>query len=238
MRKPEKSSIAGLKERAAEAGLKEGTPEYRDFMARGGVIAPVTNVNIDQKALSKFEEAFAEGDAKIVQKITETGLSAQNNLARLQSIENLLANMQTGGLAAAKDFAGRLGIKTEGLSEIQAFRAAVKQLVPGQREPGSGTMSDKDVNLYLDSLPALINQPGGNAIIIDTIKKINEYDLEGARIVNEMRAGNLTRAEAFTKLQNRPNPLAGQILPEGVQSSSNDIIFTPEEQAIIDKYNQ
>ena len=235
-RKPEKSDIAALRERADAAGLKEGTPEFKAFMKSGGVMAPVTEINIDQRAASKFEDAFAEADAKTLNSMTKTGLEAQKNLATIQSLENLLENMRTGGLASAKELAGRLGVKTEGLSEIQAFKAAVSRLAPGQREEGSGTMSDKDVVLYLKGIPALINQPGGNAIIIDTIKKINEYDLEGARIVNEMRAGNLTRAQAFTALQNRPNPLAGQILTEDVQTEGGGFTLSPEGQSAFDKY--
>lgn len=235
-RKPEKSDIAALRERAAAAGLEEGTKEYQDFMARGGVVAPVTNVNINQNAQNEFEKVFAEADAKTLNSMTKTGLEAQKNLATIQSLENLLANMRTGGLASAKELAGRLGIKTEGLSEIQAFQAAVNRLAPGQREEGSGPMSDKDVALYLKGIPSLINQPGGNAIIIDTLRKINEYDLEGARIVNEMRAGRLTRAQAFTALQNRPNPLEGQVLTEDVQPQGGGFTLSPEGQAAFDKY--
>ncbi len=69
-------------------------------------------------------------------------------------------------------------------------------------------MSDADLALFKQSLPQIINQPGGNKIIVDTMRKIAEYDAEGARIVQQLRSGELTRAQAFDALQNRVNPLA------------------------------
>jgi hypothetical protein len=237
-RKPPPDPLAALRARAEEAGLKPGTKDYQDFMARGGVVAPVTNVNINQEAAKKFEEEFAKSDATTLAEVTNAGLTAGQNLARLSSIENLLSQAPTGGVAALKQVAGRYGIATEGLSEIQAAQALINQLVPGQRPAGSGPMSDRDVELFKQSLPAIINQAGGNALIVDTLKKINQYDLEGSKIVQQVRDGTLSRAEGFAALQNRPNPLAGQMLPAGAQTQGGSLGFTPEEQAVFDKYNQ
>jgi flagellar protein FlgJ len=124
------------------------------------------------------------------------------------------------------------------LSEIQAMQALVNQLVPGQRPAGSGPMSDKDVQLFKESLVSVINQPGGNAIIVDTLKRINEYDLEGAKIVQQVRDGTLSRAAGFAALQSRPNPLAGQMLPAGTQTQGGSFGLSPEGQAAFDKYAQ
>ena len=243
-RKPEKSEIAGLRERAEAANLKEGTPEFRDFMARGGVVAPVTNINIADKGTETFSKEFAAADAKTIGQVTDAGLTAGQNLARLQGLKTLLAETPTGGAAALKQIAGRYGIKTEGLSEIQAIQALVNQLVPGQRPAGSGPMSDRDVELFKDSLVAIINQPGGNATILDMLERINQYDLEGAKIVSEMRAGRLgadteeNRVRAFELLQARENPLLNFQLPEGTQSQGGGFTLSPEGQAAFDKYAQ
>ena len=237
-RKPPADPLATLRARAAEAGLEPGTKEYKDFMARGGVVAPVTNVNIDQKAAGKFEEEFAKSDAATLSEVTNAGMTAGQNLARIERIGSLLSATPTGGVAALKSIAGQYGIATEGVSELQAARALINQLVPLQRPAGSGPMYDRDLELFNQSLPSIINQPGGNALILDTLTKINQYDLEGAKIVQEMRAGRLTRESAFAALQNRPNPLAGQMLPAGSQTQGGSLGFTPEEQAVFDKYNQ
>lgn len=235
-RKPPADPLATLRARAAEAGLEPGTKEYQDFMARGGVVAPVTNVNIDQKAAGKFEEEFAKADAATLSEVTNAGMTAGQNLARIERIGDLLSSTPTGGVAALKSIAGQYGVATEGLSELQAAQALINQLVPLQRPAGSGPMSDRDLELFKQSLPSIINQPGGNALILETLKKINQYDLEGAKIVQEMRAGRLTREAAFSALQNRANPLAGQTLPAGTQSQGGSIGLTPEGQAAFDKY--
>jgi len=98
-------------------------------------------------------------------------------------------------------------IPTENLSEIQAAQALINQLVPSQREPGSGPMSDADLELFKQSIPRLINQPEGNKLVLDTMRGIAEYDKKGAEIVNQFREGNITRTEAFNKLGERSNPL-------------------------------
>ena len=156
----------------------------------------------------KFEEAFAKGDAATIETVYNSGLAAQRNLGRIDQLENVLAASPTGLEGAAKQFAGEWGIATDGLDAIQSAQALVNSLVPEQRQPGSGPMSDADLDLFKQSLPRIINQPGGNKIIIDTMRAIAQYDAEGARIVQKLRNGELSRAEAFDALQNRANPLS------------------------------
>lgn len=156
----------------------------------------------------KFEEAFARGDATTVETVYNAGLAAQRNLGRIDQLESLLATSPTGLEGAVKQFAGEWGINTEGLDAVQAATAMINSMVPEQRQPGSGPMSDADLELFKQSLPRIINQPGGNKIIVDTMRAIAQYDAEGARIVQRLRNGELTRAQAFDALQNRANPLA------------------------------
>jgi flagellar protein FlgJ len=166
-----------------------------------------TTVNIDN-AGGKFEEAFAKGDATTIETVYNAGLAASRNIARIDQLGALLDANPTGMGASIKQFAGTLGIPTDGLDEIQAAQALINSLVPEQRQPGSGPMSDADLALFKQSLPQLINQPGGNKLIVETMRAIAQYDAEGARIVQRLRAGELDRAGAFAALQNRVNPLA------------------------------
>lgn len=180
--------------------LVDGMPEK---IGGGGV-----TVNNSIEGGGKFEEAFAKGDAETVRMVYDTGLAAQRNLGRIDQLESLLQTSPTGFGASLSQMAGEWGIATEGLSDIQAAQAIINSLVPEQRQPGSGPMSDADLELFKQSLPRIINQPGGNQIIIDTMRGIAQYDAEGARIVQRLRNGELTRAQAFDALQNRANPLA------------------------------
>jgi flagellar protein FlgJ len=167
-----------------------------------------TTVNIDNKAASKFEEEFAKGDAATLRTVYDAGLQATRNIGRIDQLEQLLQNVPTGATASIKQFAGEFGISTEGLNDIQSAQALINSLVPEQRQPGSGPMSDADLALFKQSLPRIINQPGGNQTIIGTMRAIAEYDAQGAAIVQQMREGVIDNATAFRMLQERENPLA------------------------------
>jgi hypothetical protein len=167
-----------------------------------------TTVNVDQGG-GKFEEGFAKGDADLLGTVYASGLQAQRNMGRIDQLEQLLSAAPSGVEGALKSIAGEFGINTEGLSDIQAASAMINSLVPEQRQPGSGPMSDADLALFKQSLPRIINQPGGNQIIINTMRGIAQYDAAGAAIVQRLRAGEIDRPTAFRLLAERENPLSG-----------------------------
>jgi hypothetical protein len=181
-----------------------------------------TTVNVDAtaKGASKFEEAFAAGDANTINTVYASGLQAARNIGRINQLDQLLRAAPTGAVGAIKSIAGEFGIATDGLSEIQAAQALINSLVPEQRQPGSGPMSDSDLALFKQSLPRIINQPGGNQTIIETMRAIAQYDADGASIVQRLRAGDIDRTRAFEELQFRPNPLANFLVPAEASGSA------------------
>ena len=211
--------------------IEEGKPPQ--LIGGSGV-----TVNNDLSGGGKFDEAFAKGDAATVETVYNAGLAAQRNLGRIDQLEGLLAASPTGFEGASKQALGEWGINTEGLDAIQSAEAIINSLVPEQRQPGSGPMSDADLALFKKSLPRIVNQPGGNKTIVDTMRAITRYDAEGAQIVQRLRSGELSRAEAFDALQNRVNPLEGfkggskvEGPPAGVDQATWDHM-TPEEKAL------
>jgi hypothetical protein len=176
-------------------------------------------VNVNTGAGSKFEEEFAKLDAKSLADVSVAGNQAVRNLGRIDQLESLLANTPQGMEGAITLAAGKLGFNTEGLSDVQAAQAIINSLVPEQRPPGSGTMSDADLALFKESLPRIINQPGGNALIINTMRSIARYDAEGATIAQRFRAGEIDRAKAFELLQSRQNPLVNFRAPASTETS-------------------
>lgn len=161
----------------------------------------------------KFGEEFAKLDANALGAVSASGLAAQRNIGRINQLDELLKSSPTGFEGALAQRAGEWGIKTEGLDTIQAAQAAINSLVPEQRQPGSGPMSDADLALFKQSLPRIINQPGGNQLIIGTMRSIAQYDAEGAQIVQQLRNNEIDRAQAFQMLQSRPNPLESFKVP-------------------------
>ena len=107
-----------------------------------------------------------------------------------------------------KNILGNIGVPTEGLSNIQATEALINQLVPAQRPPGSGTMSDRDVALFKSSLPRLINTPEGNRKIISTMLAMNEYLVREGELADAVIDGTITREQYREQIRALGNPLA------------------------------
>ena len=177
-----------------------------EALAQAGKVTG-SNTTIDM-AGSGDQDKFAQLDAEKLNEVGSIGLDAGGTLARINRLETLLQNIDTGLGTSIKAFAGRFGIQTEGLSNIQAAEALINSLVPMQRPAGSGPMSDADLLLFQRSLPSLINSPQGNQLIINTMRGIAEYDRLGADIVQRYRQGDITVAQAFGELNARSDPLA------------------------------
>ena len=186
--------------------------------------APQVVVNSGDKGANKF----AELDAKTLVDVASTGMQAQRSLLQINRLESLLEGVPTGAQGAIKLLAGNFGIQTEGLDDLQASQALINSLVPQQRPPGSGPMSDADLELFKESLPRIINSPNGNQIILETMRGVAQYDKMGADIVQRYRSGEITQAQAFAELGARPDPLAGLNLGAPAQQGGG---MTPEEAA-------
>lgn len=209
------ATFRALQERALAAGLVPGTQLYADFMLRGGKPedGPLVQNVMGDVGETEFAKIAGRDAATLFSSLTNQGVNAGRNLIELENLESTLSEAPTGAGAAFQSFLGQYGINTEGLSEIQAAEAAINRLVPAQRPVGSGTMSDADLALFKRSLPALINQPGGNKLIIDTIRAINEYDVAVSIISGRALDGIITPAQARQALRELPNPLADFKVP-------------------------
>ena len=207
---PEKvpDSFRALELRAEQAGLVPGTAEHQEFMKQGGAErGPAVQVVMPAEATS-FDRRLGEGQADQVLAISSEGAKARRNRNTLFQLQDMLAETPAGAEAGIKSFAGNFGIDTEGLGEIQALEALISQLVPTQRLPGSGPMSDADLALYKKSLPRIINQRGGNEKIIETTLALNNYLIEEAKIADKVINREITPAEGRNEMAALINPLA------------------------------
>jgi flagellar protein FlgJ len=175
----------------------------------------------------EFEEAFAKLDAASLDSVSVAGMNAQRNIGRIDQLGEALASSPSGAEGALKLAAGEFGINTEGLDNLQLAESLINSLVPEQRPPGSGAMSDADLDMFKKSLPRIINQPGGNLAIIQTMRAIAEYDAAGADIVQLLRSGEIDRSEAFKRLRSRPNPLEGLRVPAGGDTAGGATTTAP-----------
>ena len=205
---PEKAPDAfrTLQLRAEQAGLQPGSAEYQAFMEQGGAErGPLVVVGGESGA---FETAIGKGQAENIMAVSTQGQTARRNRQTLSALQTELAASPSGAEAAVKNILGNIGVPTEGLSNIQATEALINQLVPAQRPPGSGTMSDRDVALFKSSLPRLINTPEGNRKIISTMLAMNEYLVREGELADAVIDGTITREQYREQIRALGNPLA------------------------------
>jgi hypothetical protein len=215
-----------------EYWLSQGkTPEEAQALARAG--AGGTTIDMGSGG-GKFEEQFAKLDADTIGSVLTAGSAALRSAGKIEQLEQLLAGSPGGIEAGLIQIAGELGINTEGLDQITAAQAIINSLVPEQRTPGSGPMSDADLALFKASLPRIINQPGGNAIILATMKAVAQYDAAGLAIVQRLRTGEITRDQAFQLLMDRPHPMPQfRATPGG--GTGTDTTLSPEAVDLIEE---
>ena len=170
------------------------------------------------KESGKTEILMGEGDSwnkgvnesiiKQFNTLSEGGLQAQRSMRELAYLEDALSRAPSGGAAALTGALGSIGIKLEGASAVEAANAIISRLVPQQRPPGSGTMSDADLRLFQSSLPSLMNTAEGNQMIIKTLKDIAIYDMKMGEIANRaMLDPNYSPQQAREDMMKLANPL-------------------------------
>lgn len=187
--------------------------------------AGASQVNIDQKSEGAFDKKVAENQATMFTEMATGGLNAKADIAVLGELEGLLG--QTGGtLSGVSGILAKYGIGGEGMGDLQAAQALLNKLVPTQRQPGSGTMSDADLELFKRSLPSLWNTPGGNEKILHVMRGLAQYKQMQGEIASQVLNGQMSRQDATKALQAIPNPL------EGFKTGGGDVSTMPPPEGI------
>lgn len=199
--------------------------------------AGATTINNELGNQSEFDKVTGKKLAETTQEIVVAGDTAQRSLIQLDRLSQALDASPQGAAGALSAFAGRLGVKTEGSSELEVAEAIISQLVPAQRPPGSGTMSDADLALFKKSLPSIINTPEGNKRIIETIRSIADYDIQRGEIAAQLQFGEIGAKEAREKYRKLTNPLQdfrGTSQPETPQAEQGGFEAFSQNQSAID----
>lgn len=227
--------VVGEYQAAVAAGLVPQGTTLDQFIAMKKPPAAVATA-ISGGRSDTFMEEVRKATAKDFVTIRQSGQAAQRAAADINRLDNLLSRVETGGAAAFKQAAGNFGIKTEGLDDIQAAQAIINKLVPAQRPPGSGTMSDADLELYKQSLPRIINQPGANREIIRSMREINQYLIKEGEIAAEVTAGRITPDEGTRRIMALGNPIQEFFNRTQSAPARGPVKTTPQDNSLILKY--
>jgi hypothetical protein len=169
--------------------------------------AGATNVTTNVGEGDKFYENLDKKNAETFSALSEEGLRGRSKLSQIGRLESLLASSPQGAEGAFKQMLGEWGIETKDMNNLQAAQALINELVPQQRQPGSGPMSDADLALFKQSLPRIINQPGGNQQIIDTMRGITQYQMRMGEIADAVADREMTPKQGREAIRALENPL-------------------------------
>jgi hypothetical protein len=227
--------IVGEFQAATASGLIPATTTLAEYIQMKKPPAPSATA-IAGGPRDIFTEEVSKAQAKDFVALEKSGREAISKARDINRLDNLLSKIETGGPAAFKQAAGNFGINTKDLTEIQAAQAIINKLVPAQRPPGSGTMSDADLALYKESLPRIINQPGANKEIIRSMKEINDYLIEEGKIAAEVTARRITQEEGTRRIFALGNPV--QDFFDRTQSQAGISAGQPLPQSDLDLINR
>ena len=200
--------------RGGETVTEQWNPQTQQFEEIGRAprwnpnAQPLVTFNEGEQS-NPYAEAYRAATEEHMQTIlTEVGPAAERRAIQLDRLEDLLSANETGLGAAARLFASDFGLEIgENVGELQAARALINSLVPELRPPNSGTFTDADARLARESLPRLINTPGGNALILSTLRRINDYDRQLYRLTQQVGRGDITEQQYNAAVAALANPL-------------------------------
>lgn len=201
-----------------------------------GVGGTTVNVGAGEGA---FEKETGKAMAQQFQGLVDLGVQARRNMQDIMQLQQSLAGVPAGAAGKIAAFASNLGIDVPGGDDAAAASALIERLVPAQRQPGTGVMTEKDAQMYRDSLPKLMQTPGGRQKIIDTMVATAKYDADMGDIAARAQSGEITVQEARKQMAALGNPLQ-----EAVAFANQVTVNTPQgpikfpNQAAADAYKR
>tara|TARA_B110000208_G_scaffold104713_1_gene130035 strand:+ start:32 stop:1447 length:1416 start_codon:yes stop_codon:yes gene_type:complete len=121
------------------------------------------------------------------------GAALNAQLGDLQQMERLISKAgETGAGAGAllglQKIGKRLGINTEGMSTMEAMQALSNKLALGMKKAGTGVMTDRDFQTFLESVPSIGNTPEGNKMILDWTRDSHKRTMKLAEILDDYKS--------------------------------------------------
>jgi hypothetical protein len=170
-----------------------------------------TRLNIDQRAEGAYDTAAAKHIAERHDKLVQAGMEAKTIRADVETLKDIGSRITTGKTAqiteALGPYAEALGVKIDGLGDLQAYEAITSKLAPRMRVAGSGATSDYEMKTFLKALPGLGKTPEGNALISNTMEALQDHQEKAAEIGSRALNKEITPREADKLLRELPDPM-------------------------------
>lgn len=194
--------------REYEMAKRQGFPgtllDYQTKLKEAG--KPVTNINQMQEG--EYEKTMGKEMAQFNMEIPKSAASARGKMATLDRMGQLLSDkgITTGAgantILEAKRLAKQMGVDVGDLGPAEAVRAIGNQFALELRNPSGGAgmpgaLSDKDREFLQASVPGLQQNPEGNKLIVDYMKRVAQRSLDVERLRQQYVRKNKRLDEGF-----------------------------------------
>lgn len=209
---------------------------------------PALNINMpSEKQANKVQEYYG---AKFSE-LQENAAKADTDLARLEQLNTLLGQVETGALAPASQTVKRtlksLGIEPESLgladdvAPAEAAGALANQMALQLRDPSSGAgmpgaLSDSDRKFLTQMIPGLTTSKEGRELMIDFNRKLIQRRRDVAKIARDFASKNGAIDQRFfdeLDAHSAANPIAPPMVStpdEAAKLKPGTLFMTPDGQ--------
>lgn len=196
----------------ARLGIPETDKGVYQVDSSGKVSAIGTpQTNITMQSESEFNRKAGGTLAGVYGKIVEAGDTAAARTSDLSMLRDLSGRIGNQGSTAnvkiaIGPMANALGIKIDGLSDLQAWQSIIQRLAPQMRAPGSGATSDIEFKGFINSLPQASQSPEARSMIIETMDSMAKDSVAKREIAMRVLGGEMTRQQGDAALKALPSP--------------------------------
>jgi hypothetical protein len=171
-------------------------------------------VNVDTKSETAEAGEVGKAAGKALGEMYGAANGAATSLQRYTRLSSLLDQIETGKLTPGRvtvaAWAKAAGVSDEALTKLgldpkmpgtaQAIQSIINQSVTGSIGAGgmpANNFSDADRNFLVDVFPKISNDPRGNALILETGRRMEQLKLEKAKAFREWKAQPGNKSASF-----------------------------------------
>lgn len=184
-------------------------------MGGGGAQGGGGAIAAQNPAAAKYDAERAAAMSKLYDEFIGGSNQANQQLAIIDRMAALQNDMNSGRLAPTlkelSSLAQTAGITLDAkLGDKEAFESLSNQLAIAMRQPGTGVMTDKDMEVFKASVPSLQQSPTGNIEIMSTMRKFAQRQQKEAEFAAKYQQKHGRIDDRFiSQLQNwrQQNPI-------------------------------
>jgi hypothetical protein len=194
------------------------------------VKTPGTSVTVNNQDQGEFSKKAAARNVERFGNLADAGTSAASVAQSMPVLRELLTQAPQGPVQ------GRIAEMFPGFNTAgDAFIAQVNQIAPTLRVPGSGAMSDKDMDILMSSLPRLRSDPAANQLILNVFERKAQLNADRGAIAAQALRGEVSPEEADRRISEiDKTPLLDERSRSMLQNGQGGGVAKPQTKADFD----